>query len=220
MDPRRHTPEATPTDTEAALDPRGAAALLDQVDRDTRQRLSGKPPLLAVLQAAVVLVVYGALWFSVRGQHPYRGPSVNVVGVVYIIVAVGALIGGSVYYRGVRGVSGGSRRQDALVTVAFVAGLGGFYTFLGGLRHDGFDNAVVWGVVDAAGPWLILGALLAGVAAAREDRWMLAGGIALVVGGTAASFAGPNDVWGVLAIEGCVLLLAQGALRLAWAHRP
>ena len=37
--------------------------------------------------------------------------------------------------------------------------------------------------------------------------------------GAGAAFAGPANVWGVLAMAGCVLLLVQGVLRMAWAQR-
>jgi hypothetical protein len=218
MDPTRPVPEPNPT--EEVLDPHTAAALLDRTSREARHQFDERPPLISVLQAVVVLVVYGALWYSVRGQHPYRGPSLSVVGIVYIVVAVGSLVGVAVYYRAVRGVRGKSRREDGVVAIPMIAALVGFYTFLGALQHDGFNHAVVYGVVDAAGPWIVAGAVLGGLAAAREDWWKLAGGIALVAAGTGAAFAGPSGVWGVLAVAGCVLLLAQGGLRLMWNHRP
>jgi len=36
----------------------------------------------------VILVGYGALWLSTRGQHPYKGPSLGVVALVYVVVVV------------------------------------------------------------------------------------------------------------------------------------
>jgi hypothetical protein len=206
------------SDVEETLDPRTAAAILEQTGRSARHQFNARPPLISVLQAAVVLVVYGTLWWSVRGQVPYRGPSLDAVGIVYIVVAVGALAGVATYYRAVHGVSGRSRREDGIVAIPMIAALAGFYTFLGALQYDGFSHAVVYGVVDAAGPWLVAGAVLGGLAAGREDWWKLAGGVALIAAGTAAAFAGPVNVWGVLAVAGCVLLLAQGVVRLAWAR--
>ena len=38
--------------------------------------------------AAVVFAGYLALWLSVRGQHPYTGPSGAAIAAVYSAVAV------------------------------------------------------------------------------------------------------------------------------------
>lgn len=219
MDPSDQVPEPTPNDAEEALDARGAAALLDQTSREARHQLDARPPVMSVLQAGVILVIYGAIWFSVRGQHPYRGPSLGVVGIVYILVAVAALAAVATYYRATQGVTGRSRREERIMAIPMVAALVGFYTFLGALRYDGFGNAIVYGVVDAAGPWLVVGALLGGMAAVLEDWWKLAGAVAIIAVGTGAAFAGPADVWGVLAVGGCVLLLVQGAVRLTSVRR-
>lgn len=220
MDPSHsEVPQPTPTEAEEVLDPRGAAALLDQTSRAARRQFDGTPPVLSVFSAIVVLVVYGALWFSVRGQHPYRGPSLDVVGIVYIVVAVGAFAGVATYYRAAAGVSGRSRREDRILAIPMVAAILAFYTFLGALEHDGFSHAVVYGVVDAAGPWLVVGAVLSALGAAQEDWWKLAAGVALVAVGAGAAFAGPINVWGILAVAGCLLLLAQGAVRLTSARR-
>lgn len=210
------SPEPVPDDT--TLDPSGAAALLDRTGRSARRQLNARPPLLSLVSAVVVLVVYGVLWSSVRGQHPYRGPSLDVVGIIYLVVAIGALVGIGTYVRATSGVSGRSQRTDRILAIPMGAAIVGFYVFLGALKYDGFSNAVVYGVVDAAGPWLVVGGVLAGMAAAQEDWWKLGGGIVMVAVAAGAAFAGPINVWGVLALAGCVLLLAQAAVRFAGAR--
>ena len=62
---------------------------------------------------AVILVAYGALWLSTRGQHPYKGPSLGVVGLVYAAVAVSIAVSVKVYRRATAGVSGPSREAAA-----------------------------------------------------------------------------------------------------------
>ena len=49
---------------------RRRAAGADQAARRSASSTSSSPLLL--LGAAVVLVAFGAVWLSVRGQHPYR----------------------------------------------------------------------------------------------------------------------------------------------------
>jgi hypothetical protein len=210
--------ETTPTDGDSWLDPREAAGLLERTEREAQRKLTSDKPLLSVFSALVVLAVYGSIWSSSRGHHPYRGPSLDVVGLVYVAVAVSALVTVSVYFRATAGVSGRSRRDAKAMTIPFVFAMVGVYVFDAALHYDGFSAGVVYGVFDAAAPWLVVGAVLAGHAAAKEDWWKLTGAIAMIVVATGSAFAGPVNVWGVLAICGCVLLLAQGVLRFQWAR--
>ncbi len=201
------------------LDPREAAGLLARTEREARRQFSMDRPLLSLANALGILVIYGAIWLSTRGQHPYRGPSLGTIALVYLLVAVSIPVSVGVYVRATTGVKGRSRHEDRVGAIPLVAALIGVYVFDGALKYDGFTNAIVYGVFDAAAPWLVLGALLAGVAAAKEDWWKLAAAIAVIVTGAGSAFAGPINVWGVLAVCGCLLFLAQAALRLSWSRR-
>jgi hypothetical protein len=213
MNPSDNLNGPTPTDEDGSLDPRAAATLLEQTQRTAQHQLSATPPLLSLVSAVVVLVVYGSIWLSVRGQHPYVGPNLGVIGIVYALVAVGVGAGILTYRRATHGVSGRSRREDKITAIPVVVSITAVYVFMGALKFDGFSQAVVYGVFDAAAPWLVAGAVLAGLAAAREDWWKLAGGLSLVVVAAAAAFAGPINVWGTLAVCGCLLLIAQSVIR-------
>ena len=216
MDAERNVDETMPTDGDGSLDPREAASMLERTQREARRKLTSDKPVLSVFSALVVLAIYGAIWSSSRGHHPYTGPSLDVVGLVYILVAVAALASVSVYVRATAGVSGRSRQEARAMAIPFVFAVVGVYVFDGALKYDGFSPAIVYGVFDAAAPWLVVGAVLAGHAAAKEDWWKLAGGIAMIVVAAGGAFAGPVNVWGVLAVAGCLLLLAQGVLRFRW----
>jgi hypothetical protein len=215
MNAERNDHQAT-TPGNDSLDPRAAAGLLERSQREAQRKLTSDKPALSVFSALVVLAVYGSIWASSRGHHPYTGPSLTVVGMVYILVAVAALVSVSVYLRATAGVSGRSRREARTMAIPFVVAVVGVYVFDGALKYDGFSPSIVYGVFDAAAPWLVVGAFLAGHAAAREDWWKVAGGVAMMVVAAGSAFAGPADVWGVLAVSGCLLLLAQGVLRFRW----
>jgi hypothetical protein len=219
MNGQRNIDDTTPVDEEGPLDPRQAADLLAQTERHAQRRLTSDTPLLSLFSAVLVLVIYGSIWSSSRGHHPYRGPSLNVVGIVYILVAAAAVVSVSVYIRATAGVSGRSRQEARTMAIPFVVAVVGVYVFDGALRYDGFDARIVYGVFDAAAPWLVVGAILAGYAAAKEDWWKVAGAIGMIVAGSGAAFAGPANVWGVLAVCGCALLLAQGILRFVLARQ-
>jgi hypothetical protein len=196
MDPTRDAPgsESLPGQADPPLDPQSAALLVDQTSREVRRQLDPTPPLLWAAAAVAVPGIYVALWLSVRGQHPYRGPDLGVIGLVYIVVAVLALAGLSIYLRARAGVRGRSRREERIFAIPVLAALIGYYTFVGALKYDGFSHGIVYGVADAAGPWLMYGAVLGAYGAAREDWWKVAGGVALIAAGAGAAFAGPINV--------------------------
>src|SRR5580704_15600540 len=85
--------QAAPDDGDG-LDPREAARLLAQAERDAKRQFNLSPPWISALGGVVILVGYGALWLSTRGQHPYTGPSLGVVALVYVgvIVAIAASV--------------------------------------------------------------------------------------------------------------------------------
>lgn len=202
------------------FEPRAAATLLAETQLNARRELFRDKPVLSLVGAPAVLVIYGAIWFSVRGQHPYVGPSLGVVGIVYVLVAVCALITVSLYRRTVAGVSGPSRREERIDSIPLVGAVIGVYTLMGALKYNGFSQAVVYGVFDAAAPWVVVGGVFAALGAAREDWGKVIGGLFMVAVGAGAAFAGPIDVWGILAVCGFVGLLAQAVLRWNTVHRP
>jgi hypothetical protein len=219
MNGQRNIDETTSTDGDGWIDPREAAALLERTQRKAERDLTSDKPLLSVFSALVVFAVYGSIWSSSRGHHPYQGPTLDVIGIVYILVAVACLVSVSVYLRATAGVQGQSRRDARVQAIPFVFAVVGVYVFDGALKYDGFSASIVYGVFDAAAPWLVVGAILGGWAAAKEDWWKLAGSIGMITVAAGSAFAGPANVWGVLAVCGAVLLLAQGALRFVLSRR-
>ncbi|MGH3509752.1 MAG: hypothetical protein ACRDPI_05920 [Nocardioidaceae bacterium] len=198
---------------------REAATLLEQTRRRARNTFNPHTALLSLSQALAMLLIYGAIWHSSRGHHPYRGPSLTAVGWVYLVVAVVNLVIVAFYVRARAGVSGPSQREDKIAAIPAVAAIVGVYVFNGALYADGFSLRLVYGVFDAAGPWLVVGAALAGLAAAKEDWWKLGSAVAVMAVAVGAAFAGPVNVWGVLALSGFVIFLGQAALRFQWSRR-
>jgi hypothetical protein len=190
------------------FDPHDAADLLAATRRDARRSFEPRTPLICAVSAVVVLAVYGTLWLSVRDQHPYVGPSLAAIGWVYAIVGVSAAVSLTVYRRARQGVSGRSRREEAIAGLAVGVPWIAVYVFDGALKADGFGNAIVYGVFDAAAPWLVVGTAMAALAAGREQWGGLVTGLMIVVIGTAAAFFGPAGSWGLLGVAGFVGLLA------------
>ena len=110
-----------------------------------RHELTYQTPLLSLANAVTMLLIYGAIWTSSRGQHPYRGPSLGVIGVVYIMVAVIITVSVAMYVRATTGISGRSRREGRITAIPLLASIVGVYVFAGALKYDGFSAAIVYG---------------------------------------------------------------------------
>lgn len=203
--------ETTPANER--FDPADAADLLVRARREARRGFETRTPIVGLISALVVLVIYGLLWLSVRDQHPYSGPSGAAVGWAYGVLACSIVISVTAYRRAIRGVSGRSRHEDAVAWLAVGVPWAAVYVFQGALHADGFGNSLVYGVFDAAGPWLVVGAAVAGLGAGRGQRGGIAVGLTVVTIGTVAAFFGPANCWGVLGVAGCAGLLVHTAAR-------
>jgi hypothetical protein len=214
-DPWETATETATDDEGGELDPREAAALLEQSTRQAERQFEIQPPLLLVAAAVTVLVAYGAVWLSVRNQHPYSAPTGTALAVLYGTLAVWIVLVTTVMRRA---LSGRSSRQRRLEGVVFGAIWICVYVFQGALHHADHNHAIAYGIYPAVAPLIIVGAAAAGYEAAR-DNWARAGFAATaVVLGAFASFAGPADVWGVVGVGLCVLLLIGAAAQL-WRRR-
>ena len=120
-----HDPEEAATDDGGALDPREAARLLEQTSREARRQLSLNPPLVTAVMGLVILAAYVALWLPVLGQHPYSGPNLGVITLVYATVAVGSVVVVKVYQRARAGVSGPSVGLGAAEGIVLLVSIGG-----------------------------------------------------------------------------------------------
>jgi hypothetical protein len=207
-----HTLGATTAVNGGAFVPKRAADTLEQATRRARRQL---PPALFVFRAVTVLVAFGRLWLSVRGQDPYTGPSGPAIAVAVALVA--ANCGWSVWAIKRAGVSRSAfLARRALLGVKLVA-LVAAYAVIVALYHAGASHPV-WGLYPASAPLLIVGVVCAVTAAASRD-WLMAGAcLAVAVVATAAGFGGPAGAWLIMSIGLCAVMLGTAAV-IAWQRR-
>jgi hypothetical protein len=210
--------ETATVDEGAEFDPRAAATLLEQTTRQAQHQFRLPSPLVSLIQAAAVLGAYGAIWLSVREQHPYSGPSLASLATLYGFIAVAAVAAGLDVRRATAGVSGRSSRERWLLAIPVTTAFLAVYVLMGALRYDGFSTAIVYGIIPAAGPLIVGGAAGAGYAAAREDWQLLAVAVALVAVGAGSAFAGPAGVWGAAGV-GCCAVVVGRAIAQTWLRR-
>lgn len=165
----------------------------------------------------VVLAAYGAIWLSVRGQHPYKGPTGTAVAVLYLFLILVIVPSAVFARRATAGVKGRSRLRPAEIAVLAAAWIA-VYVFQGALYHAGAGPAIVYGVYPAAGPLMIVGLVAAGVAAARGSWSIFGAALTVAVLATGSAFAGPVGAWAVAGVGLAVALLVHAAMT-AWRQR-
>jgi hypothetical protein len=203
---------------EDPLDPRAAAMLLQDTRRQAQRGLEFRSPWLSLLAAAATLVAFGAVWLSVRGQHPYTGPTGVALVVLYAVVLIRI---GSVLYahrRARAGVSGRSVSQQRAEGAGLVGALVAVYVLMGALAHAGASDAVVYGVYVVTATLIVPGAFWAGRSAVREDWPALGMSIAIMLVAAGSAFAGPRGVWLSDGVGCCVVLLGYSVAQ-AWLRR-
>jgi hypothetical protein len=199
------------------FDPQQAAALLDETTQQARRRLEPTPPWLLTIRAFIALAVYGTIWLTVRGQHPYHYPTAAVIPVVAVLVVVNFVATITVARRATAGVSGRSglpQAQIAAVAVIWIA----VFAVMGVLAGAGASDRIVYGIYPATVP-LMVGGLSWAVFMAARSNWRACGfGVAVLIVGVAGVFAGPAGAWAVAA-AGLWAVLLGGAAAIAWRQR-
>ena len=196
-------------DDDSGLDPGEAARLLERTHRQAQRELDFRSPWLSLLAAAAALVAFGSIWLSVRGQHPYKYPT--VVGLLGLYAVVAIRIGSVLYahHRAQAGVSGRSVQRRRAEGAALGVALAAVYVVMGALASDG----IVYGVYVATATMLVLGTFGAARSAIREDWHELGVSLAVVLVAAGSAFAGPRGVWLSNGIGLCVVLLANSAIQ-------
>jgi hypothetical protein len=207
-----HTSDTAAAGNGGTFGPEQAAALLDQTTQQARRKFQPSPPWLLVTRAVLVLAALGAIWLSVRGQHPYRGPTAADIPVLVGFIVVNFTATVAVRRHATAGVSGRSRFSQGEILVLVVA-LAAAVVAMAGLGAVGVSFA--WYPTSVM---VIPGLAWAAISAARASWRGFATGLALVVIGIVGAFAGPAGAWAVAAVGLCALLLGNAAA-VAWRQR-
>jgi hypothetical protein len=157
----------------------------------------------------LVLAALGAIWLSVRGQHPYRGPTTADIPILIAFIVINFAATVAVRQRAMTGVRGRSRFSQgeiAVLVLAFVAAV----VAMAGLGAAGVSFA--WYPTSVL---VIPGLAWAAIAAARANWGNCATGLAVVVIGIVGAFAGPAGAWAVAGVGLCAVLLGSAAA-IAW----
>jgi hypothetical protein len=221
MDVIGDTNQAESAGEGAALGPNEAAQILEQTERQARRQFDPQPPLAVVMGGALVFLFgYGAVWWSMRDQHPYSsGPALWSLGVLYGLIAVSAIAGSVIYNRAQSGVSGRARRQRQVQGVAIAAAGIGAWVVEGALRYRGVSFEIVYGVYGPTVPLIALAAAAAGINAVRESWLQLGVCIGIIAVASVSTFFGPLGAWGLTGLGCCLVLLVYAAVLVVQQRR-
>jgi hypothetical protein len=204
-------PNTTTADNGGNFDPQQAAALLDQTTLRARRQLEPFPPWLLVLRGLGALVVYGAIWLTVRDQHPYSYPTAWAIpaGVAFGVANTVATV--AVARHATAGVVGRSRLRASEVA-AWVALWLAVFAVMAAFGAAGVSDRITYGLYPACVPLIVAGLGWAAVMA-RQSGWRRSGtALAIAVAGGVAWLAGPAGAWLVAGAGICVVLLGSAAV--------
>jgi hypothetical protein len=173
--------------------------------------------MLNVFRAFVVLVAFGGLWLSVRGQHPFTGPKPWAIAITYGLVGIVVAWSTRALKRSGAGVSGPAQRARNIGMGVLLSGWVLVYVFEGAFYKTG--DSIIYGVYPATAPFLIVGLAAAAWAAGRQD-WPLAAtcwGVAIVA--AFAALTGPVYCWLVMGIGLCLAMLGNAAYGFWQLHQ-
>jgi hypothetical protein len=192
------------------LDPRQAAALLDQTTQRARRTFVTPSPVLWVYRGLGILVVFVSFWLSTRHQTPYTGPTGWVIPVLVAFVVVNIAWSSWLLRRAGAGVSGPAQRKHQAWLGLMLLVLILAYVVTAPLYHAQATHPV-WALYPSSAPLMILG--LAGAAVTAAARyWALAVTIlAIAIVAAIAGFGGPAGSWLITGIGLCAVHLGAAA---------
>jgi hypothetical protein len=206
-----HTPDTTTAGNGGSFDPRQAAALLDQTTQQARRRFAPSPPWLLAARAVGVLATLGAIWLTVRGQHPYRGPTGadSPILIAFVVLNFAATV--AVRERQLAGVRGRTRLRPAEIAILVVS-----WAVVPVFMWALYANKVSFAWYPTT---VLIIPGLAWAAVAARAGWRRSGvGLVLVVIGVVGAFAGSAGSWLVAGVGLCAVLLADAAVT-TWEQR-
>jgi hypothetical protein len=191
-----------------------AAAVVQDARARARRELVISAPLVYTAWGLVWLIGYGAMWLSVRGQHPYRGPSGVSIAAVFVLAgfAVAAVL--VIVSRAVAGIDGQSVRHRRIILAAWATGYLILLLVQAGISSSVSTRALAF--VAFAGP-LVLAGLIYILASVLARNWSaFALGAWLVIAGASCAWLAPAAILATCALAGGggFLLLAVIETRL------
>jgi hypothetical protein len=179
------------------------ATEMKQARERSRRELAVRRPALFVTWGLAVLVGYGTLWLSVRGQHPFHGPTVPAIVTLVALFLAAAIITARFIDRASSGVGGPSVLQRGIFVSALAAGVLAMDIFIHAAARAGAGRPLI-ALIGAAAPLLVAGVVFVASCAVNGvlDRPRLILGLWLLAVAAYGGWAGPVTYLAVIALAG------------------
>jgi hypothetical protein len=177
-----------------------AAAVVHDAQIRARHEFVINAPAVYTAWGLVWLLGYGAMWLSVRGQHPYRSPSGVSIAAVFVLAAFAAAAVLIVARRAVAGVGGQSARRRTTILAAWATGYLSLLVVQTAI--SGSVSARTLAFVDFACPLLLAGLVYLAVAVLGGNRPALALGGWLVAVAAGCGWLAPAGILATCALAG------------------
>lgn len=193
------------------MDAQGAAVIMEQARERAGSELRVRRPLLFVTWGLVLLIGYGSMWLSVRGQHPFHGPAWQALLLSFLLLLIALTVTAQIVDWAASGVGGRSEVQRGIFVLAIVAGYAALLIEKTAMASAGASRPVQ-AVLGATAPMLAAGLVFVATSAvAGRLNWVrLALGLWLLAVAAGGAWGGPVTAFAVCALAGGggVLLMA------------
>jgi hypothetical protein len=177
-----------------------AAAIVRDARAHARMELVINAPAVYLAWGLVWLLGYGAMWLSVRGQHPYSGPSGVSIASVFVLAGFAAAAILVIAHRAAAGTGGRSARYRLIILATWAAGY--LILLLVQAAISSSVSARALAFADFAGPVLLAGLTYILASALGRSRTALALGAWLVIAGASCAWLAPAAILAACALAG------------------
>lgn len=213
MNEETGTTSAPESGETASMNAQGAALIIQQAQERASRELRVQRPVLFLVWGLVLLIGYGAMWLSVRGQHPYHLPAWPTLLLGLLLVAIAAGVSAQIVDRAASGVGGGSEVQRWIFALAILTGFAALEIEKTAMGSAGASRPVQ-AMLGVTAPMLVAGLVLVASAAmaGRLDWPRLAVGIWLLAVAAGSVWNGPVTTLAVCALAGGGGILLMAAI--------
>jgi hypothetical protein len=213
MNEETGTTSASESGEAVTMNAEGAALIMQQARERATSELRVRRPVLFLTWGLALLIGYGAMWLSVRGQHPYHLPAWPTLLLALLLFVIAAGITAQVVDQAASGVGGGSEVQRWIFALAMLAGFAALEIEKTAMASAGASRPVQ-AMLGATAPMLVAGLVLVASSAmtGRLDWPRLAVGAWLLVVAAGSVWDGPVTALAVCALAGGGGILLMAAI--------
>ena len=177
-----------------------AAAVVHDARARARRELVISAPLVYAAWGLVWLLGYGAMWLSVRGQHPYTGPSGVSIATVFVLAGFAAAAVLVIIHRSAAGIDGQSVRYRRVILATWATGYVILLLVQAAISSSVSTRTLAF--VALAGPLLLAGLAYVLVSVLGRNRPAFALGAWLMIAGAGCAWQAPATTLAICALAG------------------